>query len=198
MVDGSAVLPPADNLTRFIRAGADLVTFSGGKGLNGPQASGILAGRADLIRAAALNGNPNHGIGRAAKSAKEDIVGLIVALERYLARDHAAEIARWRAQIEHVAEALRAVQGIETRCRVDQTEHLLPQLEITIDPATGIDAHALVLSLEESDPRVFLFEPSGPGARPNSVVVNPHTLQAGEERIVAEALHAALKPRVTA
>ena len=198
LVDGSAVLPPADNLTRFIGAGADLVTFSGGKGLNGPQASGVLAGRADLIRAAALNGNPNHGIGRAAKSAKEDIVGLLVALERYLARDHAADIVRWRSQTEYVAQALHAIDGIETRCRFDGTEYLLPQLEITIDPATGIDAHALTQALEEGNPRVFLFEPSGPGAQPNSVVVNPHTLQPGEERIVAEVLHAALRARVVA
>ena len=76
------MLPPTTSLTQFIADGADLVTFSGGKGLMGPQSSGILAGRADLIRAARLNGSPNHSVGRAAKAAKEDIVGLIVALER--------------------------------------------------------------------------------------------------------------------
>jgi len=81
--------------------------FSGGNGLHGPQASGILAGRADRIRAADLNGNPNHSIGRAAKAAKEDIVGLIVALERYLQRNHAADLVQWRSQLEYVAEALR-------------------------------------------------------------------------------------------
>ena len=73
--------------------------FSGGNGLHGPQASGILAGRADRIRAADLNGNPNHSIGRAAKAAKEDIVGLIVALERYLQRNHAADLVQWRSQL---------------------------------------------------------------------------------------------------
>jgi L-seryl-tRNA(Ser) seleniumtransferase len=197
LVDGAAVLPPAENLRRFIAAGADLVAFSGGKGINGPQASGILAGRADLIEAAALNGNPNHGIGRAAKASKEDIVGLIVALERYERRDHAADVARWRSQIDEVAEALRGLAGIETRCRFDQTEHLLPQLEVLIDPSTGVDAHALVEALERGDPRVFLFEPNGPSAAPNSIVVNPHTLQPGEERIVAEVLSAALRQRLS-
>ena len=196
MVDGSAVLPPAENLTRFISAGADLVAFSGGKGLNGPQASGVLAGRADLIRAAALNGNPNHGIGRAAKAAKEDIVGLIVALERYLARDHAADVARWKSQTDYVAQALEGLTGIAIQCRHDGTEYLLPQLEIVIDPATGVDAHSLVADLEKGDPRVFLFEPGGPSARPNSLMVNPHTLQPGEERIVANVLRAALRHRL--
>jgi L-seryl-tRNA(Ser) seleniumtransferase len=192
LVDGSAVLPPAENLRRFVAAGADLVAFSGGKGLNGPQSSGILAGRADLIRAAALNGSPNHSIGRAAKAAKEDIVGLIVALERYLQRDHAADVARWQSQVEFVAQALRGLAGVETRCRFDGSEYLLPQLEVTIDPANGVDAHALVLRLEAGDPRVFVLEPTGPTATPNSVIVNPHTLQPGEERIVAEAMRAGL------
>jgi L-seryl-tRNA(Ser) seleniumtransferase len=191
LVDGAAVLPPADNLRRFVAAGADLVVFSGGKGINGPQGSGILAGRADLIQAAALNGNPNHGVGRAAKAAKEDIVGLIVALERYLQRDHAADVARWQSQTEYVAQALRGIRGIETRCRYDSSEHLVPQLEIAIDP--GVDAHSLVQALEEGDPRLFMFEPTGPSATPNSMIVNPHTLQPGEERIVAEVLGTALR-----
>src|SRR5437763_3262328 len=104
LVDAAAMLPPMENLTRFIAEGADLVTFSGGKGLRGPQSSGILAGRADLIRAAMANGSPNHSVGRAAKAAKEDIVGLIVALERYLTLDHAADMARWQAQAEYMAE----------------------------------------------------------------------------------------------
>jgi L-seryl-tRNA(Ser) seleniumtransferase len=193
LVDGAATLPPADNLRRFVADGADLVVFSGGKGINGPQASGVLAGRADLIQAAALNGSPNHGVGRAAKAAKEDIVGLIVALERYLHRDHAADVARWQSQTEHVANALRGLPGVETRCRHDSTEYLLPQLEIAFDASLGVDVHSLVQALEEGDPRLFVLEPTGPSATPNSMIVNPHPLQAGEERIVAEVLGAALR-----
>ena len=87
--------------------------LSGGKGLNGPQGSGVLAGRADLIRAATANGSPNHSVGRAAKAAKEDVVGLIVALERYLARDHDADLAHWRAQ---AASKTRATQTSQEYC----------------------------------------------------------------------------------
>ena len=197
LVDAAAVLPPAANLRRFVAEGADLVTFSGGKGLNGPQGSGILAGRADLIRAAALNGSPNHSVGRAAKAAKEDIVGLIVALERYLARDHEADLARWRAQSEYMVERLRGLPGVAASCVYDEREHITPRVELLLDRAAGLDAHEIVTALEEGDPRVYLFEPNGPGARPNSIVVNTHTMQPGEERIVAEVLRAALETRLS-
>src|SRR5207302_1169762 len=112
LVDAAAMLPPTNSLQRFIAEGADLVTYSGGKGLMGPQSSGILAGRADLIRAARLNGNPYHSVGRAAKAAKEDIVGLIVALEIYMQRDHDADTACWRAQAERMLQRLNDFPGI--------------------------------------------------------------------------------------
>ena len=119
IVDASAALPPKSNLRAFIEAGADLVAFSGGKALRGPQASGILCGRRDLIASAALQmwdldflpelwnppatlidpalvrgGVPNHGLGRAMKVGKEEIVGLLTALERFVARDEEDECAR--------------------------------------------------------------------------------------------------------
>lgn len=196
LVDAAAVLPPAENLRRFVAAGADLVAFSGGKGLNGPQGSGILAGRADLIAAAAANGSPNHGVARAAKAAKEDIVGLMVALERYLARDHAADHARWEAQSAHLIECLGDLPGVTATGVYDGAEHITPRVELTFDPASGIDAHALVLALEEGDPRIFLFEPNGPTARPNSIVINTHTMRPGDERIIAETLRPALLARL--
>lgn len=196
LVDAAAVLPPAENLRRFIAEGADLVAFSGGKGLNGPQGSGLLAGRADLIAAAAANGSPNHGVGRAAKAAKEDIVGLMVALERYLERDHAADHARWEAQSSHLIEHLGDLPGVTATGVYDGAEHITPRVELTFDPATGIDAHELVLALEEGDPRIFLFEPNGPTARPNSIVINTHTMRPGDERIIADTLRPALLDRL--
>jgi uncharacterized pyridoxal phosphate-dependent enzyme len=81
IVDAASMLPPRDNLRKYLRQGADLVNFSGGKGIRGPQSTGILAGRKDLIRAAALNASPNQGIGRPSKTSKEEIVGLVTALE---------------------------------------------------------------------------------------------------------------------
>ena len=197
LVDAAAMLPPANNLKRFIAEGADLVTFSGGKGLMGPQSSGILAGRADLIRAARLNGSPYHSVGRAAKAAKEDIVGLIVALQMYMQRDHDADIAMWRGQAEWMLARLSDFPGVTSSYLHDGREHPVPRVELLFAPECGIDAHELVLALEEHDPRVFLFEPTGPSAKPNSIVINTQTMQPGEERIVVEALQEAIAARLT-
>src|SRR4051812_22801847 len=196
LVDAAAMLPPASNLTRFIAEGADLVTFSGGKGLMGPQSSGILAGRADLIRAARLNGSPYHSVGRSAKAAKEDIVGLIVALENYLERDHEADIAGWRLQAEYMLEHLRDFPGVAASYLHDGREHPVPRVELVFDASTGIDSHQLVLAMEEHDPRIFLFEPTGLTAKVNSICINTQTMQPGEEEIVATALHTAIAERL--
>jgi D-glucosaminate-6-phosphate ammonia-lyase len=196
LVDAAAMLPPPENLTRFIAEGADLVTYSGGKGLRGPQSSGILAGRADLIRAALANGSPNHSVGRAAKAAKEDIVGLIVALERYMQLDHAADLARWHAQAAYMAKRLGDFPGIEARCLYDGCEHITPRVELRFDPTSGIDAHVLVAAMERGDPRIYLFEPNGPSAAPNSVIINTQTMQPGEETTIADVLGGALRQRL--
>lgn len=196
LVDAAATLPPPENLTRFIAEGADLVTFSGGKGLRGPQSSGILAGRADLIRAALANGSPNHSVGRAAKAAKEDIVGLLVALERYLQLDHAAELARWQAQSDYMLERLDGLPGVEARCVYDGREHITPRVELRFAPTSSIDAHELVLALEDGDPRIFLFEPNGPSSVPNSIIITTQTMQPGDERIIADVLRPALLQRI--
>jgi L-seryl-tRNA(Ser) seleniumtransferase len=198
LVDAAAMLPAAENLKKYIAEGADLVTFSGGKGLMGPQSSGILAGRADLIRAARMNGNPNHSVGRAPKAAKEDIVGLIVALENYMQRDHDADIAAWRAQAEWMLARLRDFPGVTSSYIHDRREHPVPRVELVFGSESGINAHALVLALEEHDPRVFLFEPTGPTAKPNSIVINTQTMQPGEEQIVVDALRDEIGARSSA
>jgi L-seryl-tRNA(Ser) seleniumtransferase len=198
VVDAASILPPAENLRRFLAEGADLVSFSGGKGVGGPASSGILAGRADLIRAARLNSSPRHGVGRVAKAGKEDIVGLMVALERFVARDHEAMTARWREQSETMLAQVRGLPGVEAVYRHDGLEHQTPRVELVIDPATGIDAHEVVQQLQEGDPRIFLFEPNGPSARPNSIVLNTYTIRPGEERIVGDAVRAALTARLAA
>ena len=153
IVDASAALPPRVNLRAFIAAGADLVVFSGGKGLRGPQTTGILCGRRDLVSSAALQmldldflpalwsppkelidrdmlgeGVPNHGIGRGCKVGKEELIGLSVALERFLALDEAAEIAR------HSAAATRLTEGL----------HGLPGVDVTIEPSDGLWPNVVV------------------------------------------------------
>ena len=143
-----------------------------------------------------MNGSPSHSVGRAAKAAKEDIVGLIVALENYMARDHDADIAFWRSQAEYMLERLRDFPGVAASYLHDGREHPVPRIELVFGSETGIDAHQLVLAMEEHDPRIFLFEPTGPSAKPNSIAINTQTMQPGEEKIVAEALHAAIAARL--
>lgn len=198
LVDAAAMLPPAENLTRVIADGADLVTYSGGKGINGPQSSGILTGRADLIQAALLNGSPNHSVGRPAKAAKEDIVGLIVALERFVALDHDAELSRCRAMAEYMAGRLGDFPGVEAIYRYDKYEHPMPRVELIFDQAeTGIDADELLLALEEGEPRVMVIQWNGPTASPNNLTINTHTMKPGEEEIVANVMSQAIANRIS-
>ncbi|HJS74966.1 MAG TPA: hypothetical protein VJ921_11820 [Vicinamibacteria bacterium] len=119
LVDMASDLPPAGNLTRWIRAGADLVVVSGGKGLRGPQSTGILAGRKDLVEAAALNAAPHTGIGRGMKVGKEEIIALIVALERYLKLDHENEIEGWNAKAKRLASRLQGIPGLNAEYAIN-------------------------------------------------------------------------------
>jgi D-glucosaminate-6-phosphate ammonia-lyase len=110
--DAAAELPPADNLTTLVKQGYDLVGFSGGKALRGPQASGLLLGRADLIEAAHMNNNP-HGdtIARTAKVGKEEIMGILAAVEVHVKRDHAADMKLWHGFMQSIARDLKRVKA---------------------------------------------------------------------------------------
>jgi len=112
LIDMASDLPPWNNLRRFLDAGADLVVLSGGKSIGGPQATGILLGRRELIEAARLNASPNDNIGRGMKVGKEEVVGLIVALERYVKQDHLAETERWNARARRIVKALEGTPGL--------------------------------------------------------------------------------------
>ena len=99
VADAASECPPMSTLTKFCREGADLVIFSGGKSLLGPQSTGLVVGRRDLIAACAANGNPFATVGRPMKVSREEVIGFLKALESYLARDHEADRARWLAQV---------------------------------------------------------------------------------------------------
>lgn len=181
LVDASMSLPPRTNLRRFIDAGADLVAFSGGKTIRGPQASGFLAGRADLILSVALqhqdmdvlaatwaqrallaNGvlvrPPQHGIGRSMKTGKEEIVGLLVALERYADRDEAVEMQRWADVARRLAAGLAAIPGLAIRIEPTQADgRAVPMTVVQVDErAYGRSAVALVQAFEARDPIIML------------------------------------------
>jgi len=119
LVDMASDLPPASNLTRWVKAGADLVVISGGKGLRGPQSTGILAGRKDLIAAARLNAAPNGNIGRGMKVGKEEVVALVVALQNYVARDHDKDIEDWARKARRLAASLQGIPGLTAEVAVN-------------------------------------------------------------------------------
>lgn len=209
IVDAAAQLPPQANLKRFIAEGADLVAYSGGKALGGPQASGMLAGKRDLVMAAALQhldldifwdmwepppalidkarlkGAPQHGIGRSCKAGKEEIVGLLTALGLFIAEGDAARHARWLKDCEIVAAAL---QGFLVTVTGSNDTACVPAVEITLDPER-VSATALCLRLQHGEPAIAL----DPALRDRGIlVVNPMCLKPGEALIVGRQIARAL------
>ncbi len=208
IVDAAATLPPARNLQRFIAEGADLVCFSGGKAIGGPQASGILAGRADLIASVALQhqdmdiepetwswrtryledhtlpGPPHHGLGRSMKVGKEEIAGLMTALELYVARDHEAEWQRWHRMLETVKEQLADVRGVSVDILINQEEPLsVPVARIKLDEVIlEKSTTAIVNELIAGSPSIAVSQAF---LQESALGVNPMVLQDGEDRIVA-------------
>jgi D-glucosaminate-6-phosphate ammonia-lyase len=183
IVDAAGQLPPASNLRRFIDAGADLVAFSGGKGLRGPQSTGILAGRRDLIMSVALQhldldehwstwdppanlidrarlvGLPRHGIGRGFKVAREEIAALLVALRCFAAGDYRADIRRYAAYLRTVADELADVPGIEPHLIGGPDEDRFPTLEVRLDEARlGFTAFEANRRLRSGSPAVYVNE----------------------------------------
>ncbi|MDQ3702399.1 MAG: aminotransferase class V-fold PLP-dependent enzyme, partial [Chloroflexota bacterium] len=163
LVDASNTLPPAEHLYRFVEMGADLVAFSGGKGLRGPQGSGILTGRGDLIRAARLQGAPVQGIGRPLKVSKEEIVGLLTALEVWVGRDHAADLADARRRTDQVVEALRGLPGVRATHRFpDHIGRPYPTAFIDLDPATGLSGALVVEAMLAGEPSIAVMGSDDP------------------------------------
>src|SRR5262249_57962181 len=121
--------PPVDTLWRFTKMGFDLVAFSGGKGLRGPQSSGLLLGRTDLIAAAKLNTSPNADtLCRTNKVNKEEIIGMLAALEAYLKEDHAAVWKEWEARCRRIAQSLESFKDVRTDLFVPPIANAVPHL----------------------------------------------------------------------
>jgi L-seryl-tRNA(Ser) seleniumtransferase len=205
LVDAAAQLPPKDNLRRFLTEGADLVAFSGGKAIGGPQSSGILAGRADLVASALmqmldldlfadtwnppeefarlrqLRGLPQHGIGRSCKVGKEEVVGLLVALERFAAMDDSDRQAEWRGILQAIVDAAEG-----TSLQLVLLDRPMPLLEVHTPDAT-----ALAAQLAAHDPPIHCSV----GRRDaNVLVISPAALTADEAVIVGGALRGATSP----
>jgi D-glucosaminate-6-phosphate ammonia-lyase len=199
LVDAASMLPPRDNLFRYLRGGADLVIFSGGKGIRGPQSTGILAGRRDLVRAATLNASPNQAIGRAAKTSKEEIVGIVNALELFLAEDEAAEMARYRDVCASIVDTLRDIQGLRAVVEQDSVNRVIPHAVVYFEPAwKGASGKAVRLALAAGEPHIYVQQGALQGGYADEISVDPINLQPGDEKIVATRLREELTQRRTA
>ena len=179
IVDAASTLPPAGHLTRWTDQGADLVIYSGGKGIRGPQGTGLLVGRADLVRAAAANAAPNAAVGRPCKVGKEDLVALVVALERFLEADHDAEWARHAGEAAHIAAAVAGLPGVRAHVEDDRRVWTSPSVLVRLDPAvTGRTPADVQGALRAGEPPIMVRVFEG------DLLVDPHCLQPGEAEVV--------------
>jgi D-glucosaminate-6-phosphate ammonia-lyase len=184
VVDAAAQIPPVENLWRFTGMGVDLALFSGGKGLRGPQSSGLILGRKDLIEACAFNACPRAFIGRPMKVGKEELVGLMTAVRLYLDLDHEALMQTYEEQVQTVIDAFAEAPHITARRSFpSEAGQPMPRAEITLDdePALGITRDAMIAQLVRGDPSIILAE-----AGTRGLYVNPQTLSAGQVEIVID------------
>ena len=212
IVDAAAQLPPQLNLRRFIAGGADLVAFSGGKALGGPQASGFLCGRRDLIMAVALQhldhdvfwdlwepppflidkqrlkGLPPHGIGRSCKAGKEEIMGLLAALRIFTGEGDAVRHGRWLKAAEEVAKGCVGIAGIDVDIHDAENSAGVPLIVLSLGRARH-DATLVILALQNGNPSIHV-DPSQ--REQNKILINPMCLKDGEPGIIAAALRKAL------
>jgi L-seryl-tRNA(Ser) seleniumtransferase len=187
IVDAASTLPPVGHLTRWTDLGADLAIVSGGKGIRGPQNTGLLMGRADLIRAAAANGAPNAAIGRPCKVSKEAIIGLVTAIELFLQEDHDAEWSRHLDEGQRLLAAASGLPGIRPRLEVDRSVWSAPTLLVTIDRAvTGLTPDDVKHALREGEPPIMVRVHRG------DLLLDTHCLRGDEATIVARRLREAL------
>lgn len=183
MNDCAADVPPVENLWKYTAMGFDLVVFSGGKGIRGPQSAGLLLGRKDLIAAARANAAPNgNAIGRGMKVNKEELLGMLIALERFIKLDHVALDKEYQRRAELIVKAASSVKGVTANITVPEVANHVPHVAIKLDTAvTGITGSEVSKRLREGTPSI--------GVRPGEeLLVGVWMLKPGEEKIVAQRL----------
>jgi uncharacterized pyridoxal phosphate-dependent enzyme len=186
MNDAAADTPPVSHLWDYANMGYDLITFSGGKALRGPQCAGMLIGRKELVANALLNNSPHEDtIGRSQKVGKEEIVGMVKALELFLNEDHEALWKDWQGQLDYISGQITKVAGVTTSFFVPDIANHVPHMAITWD-ATRIALAPKDVSqqLREGTPSIVM----SPGEDRPGLAMNSFMLQPGEHKIVAEQL----------
>jgi len=213
IVDGAGKLPPKQNLTRFMEAGADLVVFSGGKAVRGPQSTGFVGGRRDLISAIALQhldmdaveatwdppsslidaesiaGVPRHGIGRGLKIGKEELVGLIRALEIYVEQDESEQMETWHQRSKQMGQSLDSVSILDIKYQNEADTELVTCVEVILDVEQfGGRAVDVVRALQQETPRIVV----GYHGADDRFVLNPMSLTDAEAEAVVDGIVSAL------
>jgi seryl-tRNA(Sec) selenium transferase len=194
-VDAAAEEPNKPNI--HLAAGASLVGYSGGKCMRGPQSSGMMIGKKDLCKAAYYQAAPHHCYGRALKCSKEEAMGLLAAVRQWYKRDHAAEQAQWTNWMQHIADRLKGIPSLTAEiipAPMDLSNRC-PSLRIHWDAEkVGITGTELAAVLDAGTPRIVLADPQGrrPEMMQSSISVMSYMMAAGEEKIIADALYAAL------
>lgn len=188
-IDCAADVPPVDNLFKFTRIGFDMVAFSGGKGLRGPQSAGLLLGKKEYIEAARLHTPPRgETIGRGMKVNKEEVLGMLAALELYLSKDHQAEWKMWEDQIDLISESAKSVSGVETTIHVPPHANHVPSLKIRWDQSkVNISPDNVRKILREGSPSIETV------GNKNEIGITTWMMVPGQEKIVAKKIKKILK-----
>ena len=195
VVDAAAEFPSFSILREYIDMGADLVIFSGGKGIRGPQSSGLILGRKDLIEACTMNGSPYHGVGRPCKVGKEEIIGLVTAIELFSDPEYERkELEGWHLRTGYIVETLSDLSHVTVEsgfpkdfAGVQINPGIVPVAVVTWDnKAIPVTKEKVASALLEGDPGISV------ATSRDGIVIAPHTLLPGEERIVAERVGAVL------
>jgi L-seryl-tRNA(Ser) seleniumtransferase len=190
MNDAAADTPPVSHLWDYTNMGYDLVTFSGGKAMRGPQCAGLLVGRKDLVANALLNNSPHEDtLGRSQKVGKEEIIGMVKALELYLKEDHEALTREWQGRLETVSRELTKIPGVSTSFFMPDIANHVPHMEITWDSKISLQPHDVSKMLRNSKPSIVI----GGGEDRPGLAMSSFMLQPGEEKIVAEQLSRILR-----
>ncbi|HKG26789.1 MAG TPA: aminotransferase class V-fold PLP-dependent enzyme [Thermomicrobiales bacterium] len=189
IVDAADQVPPVTNLWKFTRdMGADLAIFSGGKGLGGPQSSGLVLGRADLVRSCRANGGPYQSIGRPAKVGKEELAGLLAAVEAAVTKDEAAESQRFSDVVDSWQRAFSDLPGMTTeRVAESHIGQPIPRLVLRSNNASALTRDEIIARLWDQSPRIAVLP-----FEEDAIALNPHLLSDGDaERVVSGIFEAA-------
>ena len=185
MNDCAADVPPVENLWKYTAMGFDLVTFSGGKGIRGPQSAGMLLGRKDLVAAARLNAPPNASIGRGLKVNKEEMLGMLVALELFLKKDFEKERKEFDARAEEIRSAAAAVPGVKVEVWVPEVANHVPHIRVSL-PADK-KAADIVKAMRDGEPSIAIRNEG------EQLVMSTWMMRPGEDKVVAKRLRQVLE-----